>query len=197
LGYDSGGLLHLLSGLPRRFDSEFAVWCDRHHREVLAIPGVRRARRLVRCGDGEGPDRYFTCYDLDAPEVVDTVAFRSHGDHGTPMPDEITRVLSFERLVLRVADVAGTLGCSDHIARVAWTAGPTAEDAVRRWWPALHDQGLVKGMTIATAPPAVTVALFECDGDAVERLEEFNLAPGVPRPAGYRLVFEALSDANR
>lgn len=192
------GLLYLLSGLPRRLDPDFVSWCDRHHREVLAIPGILRARRLARVGDREEPDRYLTCYDLADPGVIDSDAFRSHGDHGTPMPEEIRRSISFERLVLRVTALVGTLGHCDHVVRVTWSprGGPNPEEAVEQWWPPLRDRGLASGVAVAIAcdGPDVAVALFECDGEAARRLEDGDSATGVPPGIVYRLQFEAHSE---
>jgi len=83
--------------LPTEFAEEFALWCDTHHRGLLTVPGVRRARRFeVRSGSSaDAPDLLVT-YELDDPSIVGSERWRERGMAHGALPSEIAERLRTE-----------------------------------------------------------------------------------------------------
>lgn len=65
-------VLHLATWLPPDLHAEFSAWCDEHHREQLAVPGFRRARRFewITSEHDDDPPQFLTMYDLDSLEAI-------------------------------------------------------------------------------------------------------------------------------
>lgn len=109
-------VLHLRTWLPAHLDVEFSQWCDDHHREQLALPGFRRARRfeLVSATFADAP-RFLTMYDLDDLGALTSPEYARHREVAPPIPESFGAHLR----VLR----------RDCIIEAALPA---------TWWPAPH-----------------------------------------------------------
>lgn len=80
--------------LPTEFAEEFAEWCDIHHRGLLTVPGVRRARRFeVRSGSSADAPDILTTYELDDPSIVGSPAWRERGTAHGALPSPIAERL--------------------------------------------------------------------------------------------------------
>ena len=191
------GLLHLLSDLDPAMDDVFAAWCDVHHRENLAIPGVLRARRYRRADDQPGVGRLLTMYDLADVTVLDTPAFVGHTAHGTPMPAGIGASLSFERTIATLAGELGDTSGTELLVRSLVTdVGSTPDQltgTVLEAVGSLVASGTVLGARAFTSideeRPGVIV-LMECHPDGADGPPgDWSLAATV----AYRLVFDERS----
>lgn len=77
--------------LPAEFAEEFAEWCDTHHRGLLTVPGVRRARRFeVRSGSSADAPDILTTYELDDPSIIGSPTWKERGTAHGPLPSAIT-----------------------------------------------------------------------------------------------------------
>ena len=97
-------VLAISSWLPDGGGDEFDEWCDVHHRGLLTVPGVRRARRFTirRGSSGDAPDVLVT-YDLDDPTIVGTDLWRVRGGAAGPLPVNIAAGLRATTRTLAVA----------------------------------------------------------------------------------------------
>lgn len=137
--------------LPTEFAEEFTLWCDAHHRGLLTVPGVRRARRFeVRSGSSADAPDILVTYELDDPSIVGSEQWRERGmAHGT-LPSAIAERLRSE---VRPMDIAA--------------AFPTS------WWPPMPAELLdVFTLTGTTRIDALVdaVALLAPDDDRVVTL---------------------------
>ncbi len=69
---DPTAVLHLATWIDPELHEPFSAWCDEHHREQLALPGFRRARRFewISGEHEDDPPQFLTMYDIDALEVL-------------------------------------------------------------------------------------------------------------------------------
>lgn len=80
--------------LPVEFAEEFAEWCDTHHRGLLTVPGVRRARRFeVRSGSSADAPDILVTYELDDPSIVGSTTWRERGTAHGALPSAIAERL--------------------------------------------------------------------------------------------------------
>ena len=83
--------------LPEEFADEFATWCDAHHRGLLTVPGVRRARRFeVRSGSSSDSPDILVTYELDDASITSSTLWRERGMAHGPLPTEIAERLRTE-----------------------------------------------------------------------------------------------------
>lgn len=100
-------VLVVSSWIPDDVDEEFSVWCDSHHRGLLTIAGVRRARRFSRRSgsSGDAADVLVT-YELDDADLVATDLWRERGTAHGPLPPSVAEGLrSTSRLMTIAASV--------------------------------------------------------------------------------------------
>jgi hypothetical protein len=92
-------VLYLATWLPEQLHDQFSPWCDNHHREQLALPGFRRARRFEwESGRREDdPPQYLTMYDLDSLESLTSDAYLEHTRSSPGLPDFLLGNLRIER----------------------------------------------------------------------------------------------------
>lgn len=80
--------------LPAEYAEEFAEWCDAHHRGLLTVPGVHRARRFeVRAGSSADAPDILVTYELDDPAVVGSPTWRERGTAHGALPSSIAERL--------------------------------------------------------------------------------------------------------
>ncbi|OPC83636.1 hypothetical protein B4N89_24245 [Embleya scabrispora] len=209
-GFPTGaGLLHLRSDLPEALDGTFSPWCDRHHDDLLKVPGFRRARRFVLCGaftNGEaevGPPaaRYLTVYDLKHVGVLPAAGDDVHDAARTPLPPELIGAITSSRLdcreVRRWPNVSASrlFPAGDKVLHLTAHGSGTA---MGRW---LHEEAVAE---LLRSPGAVGLRWFDAGNGLHVLLCEVSgpmwpLPPHVPQdlgPAvwsGYRQVY--LADA--
>jgi hypothetical protein len=184
-------MLELRSDIDPELDELFATWCDHHHRELVALPGVRRARRYLRTDGRNGVGRYLTVYDLESVAVLETPAFLDHATSGTPMPPALGPSLVYGRTV---AHLIGEAGDDDP-------GGPVVR---ARFDPAPGEEGASLAARLLGAGPgaAAAVRVFQPVADPTAELvvqvayrSAPNLGaiadPGLADAVAYRLVFEA------
>ena len=94
-----GAVLYLATWLPEELHDQFSAWCDDHHREQLALPGFRRARRFEwMSGHREDdPPQYLTMYDLDSLETLASEAYVKHTRLSPGLPDFLRGNIRVER----------------------------------------------------------------------------------------------------
>ena len=200
-------LLHLRSDVPHALDGTFTPWSDRHHAELLRVPGFRRARRFVLSGAFIGGDaepglpatRYLTLYDLEHLGVLTGEGGDAHDTAHTPLPAELSGLVTSARLdcheIRRWPGVAASrlFPAGDKVLHLC--AHGSAR-AMERW---LHDEAVsellrasgVSGLRWFTARGGPHILLCEVIGPM------WPLPPHVPQnlgPAvwsGYRQVYSA------
>ena len=97
-------LLMLRVWVPATARPDYDPWCDEHHRDLLRVPGVRRARRFgseVR-STARRPDVLVT-YELDDPSIIESDLWRAAGAASGPLPPTVAGSLRVERRLLRLA----------------------------------------------------------------------------------------------
>jgi hypothetical protein len=159
-GSPLGGLLELRSDVDPGLDDLFATWCDHHHSEVIALPGVLRARRYLRADGRPGSWRYLTVYDLASVAVLDTPAFVDHGPTGTPMPGALGPSLVYQRTVAILIGQAGDVSGTETAMRGTLPGGPDgAASLAARLVAPLSGKG-----------QAIGARVFQVQGDTEDRL---------------------------
>lgn len=95
-------LLLVSTWLPEDLRPSFAEWCDAHHRGLLTVPGVRRARRADRASGSGGTPDVLTMYELDDLAITTSDRWRDAGFAHGPLPGEIVEELRSVRRDLHV-----------------------------------------------------------------------------------------------
>ena len=149
-------VLYLATWLAPELHSQFSLWCDDHHREQLALPGFRRARRFewVSGGRDDDPPNFLTMYDLDSLETLQSDAYLAHTKTSGGLPEFLRGNLRLERRdcevlaalptlwwpptrtpllnLFQLNDDAQAVGLKAHIDQLAnATPTPTAEVILR------------------------------------------------------------------
>lgn len=162
---------------------EFGEWCDLHHRGLLTVPGVRRARRFEsRSGSGADAPDVLVTYELDDSAIVGSDLWRERGTAHGPLPTSIAESLRTEVRSMTTA-----------------AAFPTV------WWPpmpaTLLDVFTVTGTSrvdaLVTAVPMLTptddhdltLRILRDDTDAALVLIDHDMADG-------RDAIDLLTDAS-
>ncbi|HEY6622310.1 MAG TPA: hypothetical protein VIX85_00640 [Acidimicrobiales bacterium] len=161
-------MLELSSDIDPGLDDLFRAWCDHHHAEVIALPGVLRARRYLRADRRPGPARYLTIYDLASVSVLDTPAFLNHGRTGTPMPDVLGPSLVYQRTVATLVGRAGDISGTEVLVRAAGVRDEATSLAARLVVP-LSGAGPVTGarvFRVHDGPDDRLLVLLDCTDDA-------------------------------
>ncbi|MCP4905353.1 MAG: hypothetical protein GY910_10270 [bacterium] len=134
-------LLQLSSEIDSEIEDAFNRWCDAHLRVDLALPGYRRARRLLRDQNWAGSGAampYLTLYDL---EDLSALTSEAHRRHDQSMPEAFEGHLRFERAVFREiaclgVDAAEVEGAALFHVMIEVEAG--FEEEFERWYAGEH-----------------------------------------------------------
>jgi hypothetical protein len=186
-------LLYLETWLDEELHDSFSRWCDDHHRNLLDVPGFRRARRfeIINRSDDDGP-QFLTTYEVDSLDVFTSEPYLEHGRASVGLPE-------FLRGRLRVA----RHDCSilDAVPGDWWPPGHTSHLTVfelndDRIAEALHqqlptsiddpDRVIVRVIDSADDTPLVLVDHGE---DQLHRIEMIARAAGASR-SQWRSVFD-------
>jgi hypothetical protein len=186
-------MLELSSDVDPDLDDLFATWCDHHHREVVALPGVLRARRYLRVDGQPGLGRYLTVYDLASVAVLDTPAFTDHGRTGTPMPDALAPSLAYQRTVAALVGRAGDTSGAEVVVRATTVGIPEGAAAFAAGLVApLSGEGGVIGARVYRVegePASTWLVLLDCSGSGDELRAVMTTRPW-REAAAYRRVFD-------
>lgn len=101
------GVLALWNDCAPGQEADYEAWCrDEHLPERLAIPGFRRGRRYRALGPGPA---FFTCYEVDTPEVLTGEAYLARVNDPSPRTRRIMAgaFRNMSRTICRVAASAG------------------------------------------------------------------------------------------
>lgn len=96
---DPRAVLFLATWLPSELHASFSDWCDDHHREQLALPGFRRARRFewLSSGRDDDPPQFLTMYDLDSLDVLTSPEYLEHARTASVLPEFLHGHLRVQR----------------------------------------------------------------------------------------------------
>ncbi|HEX3839953.1 MAG TPA: hypothetical protein VHU85_04090 [Acidimicrobiales bacterium] len=186
-------MLELSSDIDPGLDDLFATWCDHHHSEVIALPGVLRARRYLRADGRPGSGRYLTAYDLVSVAVLDTPAFVDHGRTGTPMPDALGSSLVYQRTVATLIGRAGDISGAETVIRGTLLGGPDrAASLADRLVAPLSGKGQAIGARVFQVQGGAEdrlLVLLDCTGDTGD-LGPVMAGDPWQQPVLYRRVFD-------
>ena len=181
------GVLHLRTWIPSELDEGFSTWCDVHHLDQLATPGVRRVRRysLVTSTAVE-PARFLTIYDLDRLEVLDGADYAEYRNRSTGLPDFLQGHLRAARSdAWLVAAAPAVDAMAPDGAGIAHLFLPDGPDIAA--WFAEHAMALVE-----TAGAASARLLHSRTGEQIVLLElEETATAGTADPSALPLPDEA------
>jgi hypothetical protein len=186
-------MLELSSDVDPALDDLFRAWCDHHHSEVIALPGVLRARRYLRTDGRPGPGRYLTAYDLTSVSALDTPEFRDHGRTGTPMPEALGPSLVYQRTVATLVGRAGDTSGTKLVVRATAVGVPDAAASLAaRLVAPLTGEGPVIGARVFRVQDGSSdqlLVLLDCTGDA-DDLAPVMAADPWQEAVAYRRVFD-------
>jgi hypothetical protein len=113
------GVLAVWTDIAPELEADFNEWYWREHLpERLAVPGFRRGRRFRALS---GAPRYFACYDLEAPAVLESAAYLERLNHPTEWTKRVmkgfrnTTRASFAR-ALTVGRISGAVWLTVRLA---------------------------------------------------------------------------------
>lgn len=145
---------------PARID-EYERWHAMEHvPERVWVPGFVAATRYV--ADRAGQPRYFTLYELQSLDCLNTPAYRTLVDEPTPWSASMRPAFtSFQRVTCSLAvDAGSVIGAGLVVVRAVWPAATAPDGAVLT---ALADAFLASGnatrVQIGEAAPAGPQAL--------------------------------------
>lgn len=175
-------VLVVSSWLPDGVDEEFGRWCDAHHRGLLTVPGVRRARRFHRrSGSGSDAPDLLVTYELDDPAIARGDLWRERGAAPGPLPAGIAEGLRSTSRPMRVAGA---------VPATWWPPTPSTLLDVFALSDARRVDVLVQGMsTVVATDGAVTVRVLRADESPALVLIDHR------EEDGHDLI-EALTDAS-
>lgn len=153
-------VLVVSSWLPGDVDEEFEAWCDAHHRALLELPGVRRARRFARRSgsSSDAPDVLVT-YELDDASIATTESWRTQGASPGPVPASVASGL---RATSRAMAIAGAVPAR------WWPPTPSTLLDVFTLADAHRVDALVTGMAamVSDSTTDITVRVLRADGES-------------------------------
>lgn len=84
---EMSGLLLIVRSEPNRpeWHEEYVTWYAEHMHNLMAVEGVRSARRFESI---DGPMRYMSMYEIQGPDVFASPAYRAVGRFG-PLEDRV------------------------------------------------------------------------------------------------------------
>lgn len=135
------GLLVARLRVPLAYDDEFNAWYNTEHlSQIGAVPGVLTARRY-RARDGY-PAWYMALYELRAPTIYDSDAFRAVLEGPTPWTRRIAalygadRDVSVGRLLLSIGAPPQSAAPCVFVARM--DVESAVEDEFNAWYSGEH-----------------------------------------------------------
>jgi hypothetical protein len=138
MSFRGSAFLALWNGFDHRFLDEYECWHTFEHvPERLGVPGFLSARRYA---SGEGAGRcFFTLYEIEALEVLDSAAYQELVDLPTSWSAEMRRSFhGFRRFPCRRVASAG-YGLSGELATFTFSL-PAVEDEPDRLAALLNEQ---------------------------------------------------------
>lgn len=193
-------VLVISTWIPDDIADEFSAWCDVHHRGLLSVPGVRRARRFtVRSSSGSGGPGVLVTYELDDPSIPATDLWRQRGMAHGPLPPQIAERLRTTRrsmsIVAALPDVWWPPRRSTLLDVFSITDDRRVDDLVRGIGAmASTDPGPVT-VRVLRDDEAPTIVLIDHDADdGRDVIDDLTDSSGANR-SRWSVVFDEMAES--
>lgn len=113
------------------YEADFETWYQTEHlAERLSVPGFRRGRRYEAIERGGG---YFTCYEVDDPDVLTSRAYVDRVNNPTPMTTHVMRA-AFRDMSRTICEAHISIGrLRGAFAATLFMDALPDPDQLRRW----------------------------------------------------------------